>query len=282
MRYNDAMDLTNIDDVKAAMRLAGLRASKSLGQHFLVDRESLLAVIRGGNLMPDDVVLEIGPGLGVMTGPLTGAVKNVIAVEADPALAALLDRDKPENLEVWQEDIMEIDTSRLPAEYKIVANIPYYLTSAIIRLFLENDHPPKLMSILIQLEVAKRITAHPGQMSVLAFSVQYYGKPVLTTVVPRDKFWPVPNVDSAVLAIERYDAPMFDADTAKLFRLVKAGFGEKRKMLKNSLAGGLNIAMEISISTIAQAEINPMARAQELSMEEWRRLYSAADLNGLL
>jgi 16S rRNA (adenine1518-N6/adenine1519-N6)-dimethyltransferase len=270
------MDLTNIKDLQVAMRLAGIKPTKGLGQHFLIDQLSLRSVMDAGELIKDDTVVEIGPGLGVMTIPLTKKVKQVIAVEVDPVLAELLSRNEIGNLKVIEEDIMQLNTATMPPGYKVVANIPYYLTSKIIRLLIENPNPPKLMSLLIQREVAERIVAKPGSMSVLAFSVQYYGEPKVKGIVERHKFWPPPKVDSAVLQIKLYPQPKFEADRSKLFRLVKAGFGEKRKMLKNSLAGGLNISMELSQKLLETANISATARAQELSIGEWEHLYTAA------
>lgn len=270
------MDLTNPDQLKVALELAGLRARKGLGQHFLVDQDSLQMILDAGDLKPDDTVVEIGPGLGVMTLPLTQRTKRVIAIELDEQLAELLQRDKPGNLEVWHEDVLKFDLRRLPERYKVVANIPYYATSKIIQTMLEAPKPPQKLVLLIQKEVAQRIVAEPRQMSVLAASVQYYGKPSLVGVVERHKFWPAPKVDSAVLQIDVYDKPRFEADRQKLFRLIKAGFGEKRKMMKNSMAGGLNISMELAVRLIEQAKLSSTVRAQEMSMDEWQRLYVAA------
>ena len=267
------MDLTNVDDLKVAMQLAGLKASKGLGQHFLVDRASLEAVMRAGELETEDVVLEIGPGLGVMTFPLVRKVSRVIAIEVDRFLAAMLQKDRPANLEVRQEDVLELDIDTLPVGYKVIANIPYYLTSKIFRMFLESSNSPKIMSVLIQKEVAQRIAAKPGQMSVLAFSVQYFGEPRVICLVEKHKFWPSPKVDSAVLQVKVYENPAFPADQKRLFRLIKAGFGEKRKMLKNSLAGGLNVSMQLVETVISDSAISPTARAQELSLVDWHRLY---------
>ena len=271
------MDLSNIEDLKVAMQLAGLRTRKGLGQHFLVDRESLNKMLEAGELDPGDTVLEIGPGLGVMTQPLAKQVKRVLAVETDSELVKILQRATPENVEIIAEDILNYDLRPLPKGYKVVANIPYYLTSQIFRLFLESSNQPASLALLVQKEVAQRVTAEPGQMSILAFSVQYYGKPELLEIVERHKFWPPPKVDSAILRVRVYDRPVFDADREKLFRLVKAGFGEKRKMLKNSLAGGLNITIDLAADIIEMAELAPTARAQELSMRDWKRLYGYAD-----
>jgi 16S rRNA (adenine1518-N6/adenine1519-N6)-dimethyltransferase len=276
------MDLTNVDDLRVALQLAGIKASKGLGQHFLISRESLMAVMAAGELTPEDTVLEIGPGLGVMTLPLTRQVKQVIAVEADARLAALLERDRPANLRVVPADIMRFDLAGLPADYKVVANIPYYLTSGLLQLLLEAPNRPRLLALLIQKEVAQRIVAAPGQMSVLAFSVQYYGQPLLLEIVPRERFWPAPKVDSAILQVKIGEQPAFAADRQQLFRLVKAGFGERRKMLKNSLAGGLNVSIELAERAVADAQLPPTARAQELSLAEWERLYQVALRDGLI
>ena len=274
--YNTVMDLTEIDNLKIAMRLAGLKASKNLGQHFLVDRASLDVIMSAGELSKKDIILEIGPGLGVMTLPLAKEVRQVVAVEADSALATLLERNKPENLVIENNDIMRFNLKNLPDGYKVVSNIPYYLTSPILRMLLEAENKPSLLSLLIQKEVAQRIVAQPGKMSVLAFSVQYYGHPELVETVERHKFWPPPKVDSAVLKVRVLEKPLFEADSAKLFRLVKAGFGEKRKMLKNSLSGGLNISLELADQIIKKAKLPANARAQELNMDQWKNLYRQA------
>lgn len=270
------MDLTDPNDLQLALRLSGIRPSKTLGQHFLVDRDSLNDIMKAGELTAHDTVLEIGPGLGVMTIPLTGRVKHVIAVEADKGMTELLARDRPKNLEIVEQDFTKFDLTQLPKNYKVVANIPYYLTSKIMRLLLESPNPPKVISVLIQKEVAHRIAAAPGSMSVLALSVQYYGKPEVVGEVERHKFWPPPKVDSAILKVALYDKPIFSADTGKLFRLIKAGFGEKRKMLRNSLAGGLNISIELAAGLVKQAGLVPTARAQELSLGQWEKLYTQA------
>ncbi len=276
------MDLTDPKQLKIAMELAGLRAHKSLGQHFLVDREALKAVMAAGRVGPDDVIVEIGPGLGVMTTELADQAGKVIALELDNNLVELLKRDAPANLEVRHQDVLDLDFSTLPKGYKVVANIPYYLTSAIFRRFLESSNQPKLMSLLIQKEVAQRVTAEPGKMTVLALSVQYYGQPKYIQTVERFSFWPAPKVDSAILQIEVFDQPAFPADPQRLFRLIKAGFGERRKMLKNSLAGGLNISIELATELVAAAALAPTTRAQELAMSEWERLYSQATSSQLI
>jgi 16S rRNA (adenine1518-N6/adenine1519-N6)-dimethyltransferase len=276
-----SMDLSRVEDVRTAMKLAGIKPNKNLGQHFLVDRPSLEAIMGAADVTPADTVLEIGPGLGVMTRPLTTMAGQVVAVETDHTLAELLRRDAPDNLEVVEQDILQFDLARLPAGYKVIANIPYYLTSKILRLLIENPNPPAVMSLLIQKEVAERVTAIPGKLSILALSVQYYGRPELVRLVERHKFWPPPDVDSAVLRIE-YTGPAFPADVHQLFRLIKAGFGEKRKQLKNSLSGGFNLSSGLTQQLLTDAGLGPTARAQELHLADWQRLYEAFHGAGIL
>ena len=275
------MDLSRVEDVKTAMRLAGIRPNKGLGQHFLVDEDSLQAIIAAAAPDNTDTVLEVGPGLGVMTRPLTRVAAHVLAVETDAILAELLRRDAPENLDVIEQDVMEFDLARMPAGYKVIANIPYYLTSKLMRRLIESDNPPAVMSLLIQKEVAERVVAKPGSMSILALSVQYYGVAEIAFMVPRDKFWPAPDVDSAVLKVT-LTGPAFPADVRKLFRLMKAGFSEKRKQLKNALSGGLHVSVEVAAEMITDAGLPASARAQELGLPEWEALYKQALGRGLL
>ncbi len=276
------MDLTNPHDLRLAMRLAGITPKKGLGQHFLMDKPSLEAIVVAGNITSKDTVLEIGPGMGVMTNILTEQAGRVVAVEADPVLAELLTRDAPPNLRVAAEDILKFDLGQLPAAYKVVANLPYYLTSKILRLLHEAENPPALMSLLIQREVAERVVAPPGKLSILGLSVQYYSTAKIVGQVERHKFWPSPDVDSAILQVVRRTKPAFAADPTQLFRLIRAGFGEKRKQLKNSLAGGLNCSVDVTEKLVRQARLSPTARAQELDLKDWERLYQQAMKQNLL
>jgi 16S rRNA (adenine1518-N6/adenine1519-N6)-dimethyltransferase len=275
------MDLTRVEDVRTALKLAGIKPNKGLGQHFLVDMTSLEAIVAAADPHPTDTVLEIGPGLGVMTRPLTMQVKRVVAVETDPILADLLRRDAPDNLEVVESDILKFDLSSLPKGYKVIANLPYYLTSKIFRLLIQSPNPPSVMSVLIQKEVAERICARPGSLSILALSIQFWGRPTIVTTVERFKFWPAPAVDSTVLKVE-FTGPAFEADPDRLFRLIKAGYGEKRKQLKNSLAGGLNCSVERAVTLINEAQLPETARAQELGLEAWEKLYQLASIAELI
>ena len=258
---------------------------KSLGQHWLTDEATLKTICDSAGLGRDDTVLEIGPGLGNLTRHLVKRVKRVTAVELDESLAAELPKTvTAPNLEVLQADILKFDVTRLPADYKVVANIPYYLTSNLLRILSESPNPPATMALLLQREVAERICASPGQMSILAVSVQLFYECQLGRVVPARLFRPPPKVDSQVVLLKRRSKPLFpDIDKAnatrinpvardKFFRIVKAGFSGKRKKLRSSLAGALNISKEQADELLERAGIDGNLRAQELSLEQWHRL----------
>lgn len=251
-------------------------AKKSLGQHWLFDSKSLGAVCDAAELKSNDIVLEIGPGLGTLTNELTQRVKKVVAVELDDDLANNLSaRVSASNLQVVNNDILRFNLSTLPKEYKVVANVPYYITSAIIKYLLESPNPPQLTTILVQKEVAQAVAARPGDMSVLAVSAQLYAEVSLGMVITADKFDPPPKVDSQILILKRRPKPLFDQlDTKKFFRVVKAGFSNKRKTLRNSLSGGLHITKTEAEELLGRADVDPGARAEQLSLDDWSRLTS--------
>jgi 16S rRNA (adenine1518-N6/adenine1519-N6)-dimethyltransferase len=180
-----------------------------------------------------------------------------------------------EKIQIINEDILKFNLNNIDKDYKVVANIPYYLTSALIRMLLESTNKPQSMILLVQKEVAQRIVAGPGQMSVLAFSVQYYSQVELVADVSRELFEPVPNVDSSIVKFVIRDQPLFDADSKILFRIVKAGFSNKRKMLKNSLSSALQIDQAAIVDLLDKCQISQSSRAQELDFEQWHRLYLA-------
>lgn len=248
---------------------------KSLGQHWLTDEKTLGAICDSAGLEPDDVVLEVGPGTGSLTKHLVKRVRQVIAVELDEALAAELPKMvAADNFEVVLGSILKFDLSNLPAGYKVAANIPYYLTSKLLRVLSESANPPAAMTILVQKEVAERICADPGQMSLLAVGVQLYYDCRLGLEVPAQLFTPPPEVDSQLVLLERRSQPLFpDFDASKYFRIVKAGFSEKRKKLRSSLAGGLNIPKQEAEDLLVRAGIDPNQRAQALTLEDWYKLY---------
>lgn len=267
-------------------------AKKSLGQHWLKDEPTLKYISELGNIGPGDTILEIGPGQGALTKHLLQKAKKVVAVELDPYLAANLKKnisrhisslseDRPWNgeLEVVQGDILKFDLTKLPRNYKVVANIPYYLTSNLLRVLAESTNPPSLMVLLVQKEVAQRIAANPGQMSLLSVSVQLYYKPGLGDVVPAQLFTPKPKVDSQIVILQRRPKPLFPRTVLGnrgFFRIVKAGFSGRRKKLRSSLSAGLNIDKLVAEKLLSDAGIDANLRAQSLSLEDWYRLYQQA------
>ena len=261
-----------------------MKAKKSFGQNWLRDNYTLDKIVDSADIDTKDTVLEVGPGLGTLTHKLVETEASIVAVEADRDLIPGLQKRfiNSNNLHLEYGDILKFNLQSLPSRYKVVANIPYYLTSHLLRNFLESDSPPSLMVLLVQKEVAERILAKPGKMSVLAFSVQYYARPEYIMDVKKELFEPVPKVDSAVIKIVMNQAPIFEADKQKLFRLVKAGFGEKRKMLRNSLSGGLHIDHVQAEELLRKAQIDLTSRAQELSLLDWQRLYSEAESGDLI
>ncbi len=264
-------------DVPALLRQYGLRPSKGLGQNFLQDNHALQKIVAAADLEPGDSVLEIGPGLGSLTRYLALAARAVTAVELDealfPALRAVL-APYP-NVRLVQGDILDLRPADLieASDYLVVANIPYYITSALLRHLLESEPRPRRLVLTVQREVAERICAGPGRLSLLALSVQVYGAPRLAARIPAEAFYPPPKVDSAVVRIEVAPQPRFPAPQMEaFFRLIKAGFSQKRKTLRNALAGGLAIEPAAAERLLAAAGIDPMRRAETLSLDEWGKL----------
>lgn len=250
-------------------------AKKSLGQHWLTDSASLDAMCDAAEVGPDEVVLEIGPGLGTLTQRIVDRAKEVVTIEFDEALAAALPgRVQANNLQVVAADILRYDLTQLPPHYKLVANIPYYLTSNLIRVLSESTNPPHTAALLVQKEVAERVAAKPGDMSVLSVTAQFYWEVTLGRVVTAELFTPPPKVDSQILVLQRRNEPLFpDVDTKQFFRLVKAGFSERRKMLRSSLAGGLHLSKSAVEELLQTADIDPSQRAQALSLDDWYAIY---------
>ncbi|MBL8050611.1 MAG: ribosomal RNA small subunit methyltransferase A [Anaerolineales bacterium] len=264
-------------DAQALLKTYGLRADKKLGQNFLQDDSALIKIVEAAEILPDDFVLEIGPGLGSLTRYLAASSSQVTAVELDrdllPPLKATL---KPySNVKIIHADILELNIADIihQPNYIVAANIPYNITSAIIRHLLESENKPRRIVLTIQKEVAERICAKPGDLSLLALSVQVYGKPSIHAIIPAESFHPVPKVDSAILRIDIYDEPLIEKDLINtFFKLTKAGFSQKRKMLHNSLASGLHVSTAESESLLKQAAIESKRRAETLSIDEWKIL----------
>ncbi len=262
------------------LRQFGLRADKKLGQNFLHDPHALQRILQAADLQPEDWVLEIGPGLGALTRLLARAARTIVAVELDARLLPVLQHtlSAHENVRLIQGDILQQNLADLMpvADYKVVANIPYYITSAILRHLLEANHPPSRIVLTIQHEVAQRILARDGKMSLLALSVQVYGQPRLAAHIPAGAFYPPPEVDSAVLVIERHPQPRIPAAQLPLFfRLIRAGFAQKRKTLRNTLSAGLALSKEQVVALLQAAQIAPQRRAETLTLDEWQALVSA-------
>lgn len=252
-------------------------AKKSLGQHWLTDYFSLSAMCDAADVRDGDTVLEIGPGLGTLTELLVERADKVVAVEFDEKLAEELPRRVPEsNLSVIKQDILSFDFRTLPADYKVVANIPYYLTSNLVRVMSESTNRPTHAALLVQKEVAERVAAGPGDMSLLSVTAQFYWEASKGELVPAKLFTPPPKVDSQILILKRRDTTLFpDVDPKSFFRVVKAGFSNRRKTLLNSLSGGLQMDKTATKDLLESAKITPTSRPQELSLEQWHNLYLA-------
>ena len=263
-------------NVATLLRKYGLRPKKGLGQNFLADPAILNKVVRAGGVGLDDVVLEIGPGLGTLTRELAGAARRVVAVEIDenmfgPLVEVLAEQD---NVALVKGDILEQDIAALmsaPEPYVVIANIPYYITSAILRHLLDSDHPPTRLALTVQREVGERICARPPKMNLLALSVQVYGEPSVTFRVPAGAFYPPPKVDSAVVSVDVAVEPLIPHEQLDLFfRLAKAGFSQKRKTLRNSVSAGMHWDKAVAAILLEKAGIDPGRRAETLSIKEWR------------
>lgn len=268
--------------------MSDVAPKKSLGQHWLYDTDVLHDIADSAQLQPGETILEIGPGLGTLTEVLLSYDVNVTAVEFDQQLFDQLTRETNElysvdrkHLTLVNEDILRFDLTKLPSGYKVVANIPYYLTSHLIRLLSESTNPPSAAVLLIQKEVAERVCASPGNMSILSVTAQYFWNVDLGNVVPARLFTPPPKVDSQILILERLKKPLFDVDEKAFFRLVKIGFSNKRKTLHNSLAAGLRISKDESKAYLESAGIAQNTRAQELSLAQWHSLYMQIQDKGL-
>jgi len=279
-----------LTQTRGLLRRYGLRAKKGLGQHFLVDEEVLKLVVSSAQLTTDDTVIEIGPGLGVLTRELAGQAGRVIAVELDDRLAAILQQNLSSysNITVINADVLKIDPETLleglrekaslaadrASGYKVVANLPYYITSPVLRHFLEASLKPKMMVVMVQKEVAEEIVAEPGRMSLLSVGVQLYGRPEMVGRVPAGCFYPTPKVDSAIVRITPYPQPVMGIDdTVGFFSLVRAGFSAARKQMGNSLAQGLAVPKSEATFLLEKAGIEARRRAETLTLEEWARLW---------
>ena len=275
-----------VSQVKALLRQSGLKVKKRLGQHFLVDEDVLECILSAAELSREDIVVEVGPGLGILTKRLAEMASEVIAVELDSKLVSILiKRMGPlPNVRIIHADILKIapqqlledylTTPELGQGYKVVANLPYYITSPILRHFLEAWLKPSLMVIMVQKEVGEAIAANPDKMSLLAVATQFYSKPTVITYVPAKSFYPPPKVDSVVLRLDIHPQPPIGVpDVNGFFDIVNCGFKSRRKQLRNSLAQALGIPPTQVASLLERAGIEAKRRAETLSLEEWRELW---------
>ena len=259
-----------------------LAARKSLGQHFLTKGSVLSKIVAAAALNPEDTVVEVGPGLGVLTSELIDRAGRVIAVELDRGLAsALSDRfSGAPNLTVINEDILNLEPGRVlapagaPARYKVVANLPYNIASAVLRHFLESSLRPEVMVVMVQYEVARSIVAQPGGMSLLSLGVQVFGRPKIVFRVPPGSFYPAPKVSSAVIRIEVYPEPIISENEVRgFFLLARAAFCAPRKQIQNSLTQGLELDKTGIVARLEAAGIEPRRRAETLAIPEWKELW---------
>ncbi len=272
------IDLTDIRELRNLLFAHGMRPNKGFGQNFLIDRTALQAIVQAADISADDEILEVGAGTGVLTRELAKLARRVVAVELERDMLTLLTKiTQPyANVELVARNLLYIDPQTVFAQrpYKLVANLPYYITAPTFRHFLESANPPQLMVVMVQWEVAQRIIAEPGDLSVLALSIQFYGKPQIVARVPAKMFYPAPKVDSAILRVDvNAQAPLQAQQRDSFFRVVQAGFGEKRKQLHNSLTHGLHYKNEQIRAWLTEANIEASRRAEMLSIDEWIQLW---------
>jgi len=282
-----------LSHTKKLLRHANLRARKGLGQHFLIDELVLQSIITAANLNNEDVVVEVGPGLGILTEELARHAGRVFGVEMDDNLSNILKNKfaSSDKVTIINDNILHLDPTHILQpdaslesaiiRYKVVANLPYYITAPVLRHFLEASLKPKMMLVMVQKEVAETITAKPGQRSVLSISVQYYGSAKIIHEVPASAFYPAPKVDSAILRIDIYDRPAVSvSSTEGFFKLVRAGFTASRKQIANSLAQGLGLPKTEVSCLLDSAAISHQRRAETLTLEEWAQLWEVFHHSG--
>ena len=269
--------MSKLDQLKTLLQSKNLWAKKSLGQNFLIDEKALNTIVSAGDLKSSDYVMEVGPGTGFLTEQLIQKVSKVTTVELDADMVELLKEQFKftENLEIIHTDVLNLQNDQLPrTPYKVIANIPYYITSPILKHFLQSGHRPTVMVLLVQKEVAEKVCGI-GSKGVITIETQVFGQPEIVDLVPASSFYPAPKVDSAILKITVFDTPLVDSANLKsFFRMVKFGFSQKRKMLANSLGAGLHKKPAEVRELLIKAGIAPDVRAEELEIEDWQRLLS--------
>jgi len=262
----------------------GLALDKRLGQNFLVEESYIEKIIKTATIKDNETILEIGAGIGNLTSKIAEFASRIVSVEIDQRLIPVFLQVTSEfpNVEIVQGDILTLDLMKLiSGEYKVIANIPYYISTAVTRFLTESNNPPGNMILTLQKEVAERMCQKPGNFSLLALSVQIFGEPKIALYIPAGAFYPKPEVDSAVIRIDRHLNPVVpDNILPLLFRLARAGFSQKRKTLRNSLAGGMHWNTDLTRKLLLKAGIEPIRRAEELGIDEWARLSKVVTESG--
>ena len=262
---------------KALLESYDILPKKSLGQNFMHDPKALAKIVALAQLQPTDTVVEVGAGTGALTDLLSEAAAQVFSIEADHRLQPILEErfDFRPNVYLHFADVLKTDVTTLVGDqdYIVVANVPYYISSAILWHFLEARRPPRRLVMTMQLEVAERVIGKPGAMNLLSIAVQYYGRPRIVSKFGPAVFWPRPNIHSGVMRIDIHESSPVDLPSTQMFfRVLRAGFSLKRKQLKNALSSGLRLKASAARNLIDAAGIDPRRRAETLSLEEWARL----------
>jgi 16S rRNA (adenine1518-N6/adenine1519-N6)-dimethyltransferase len=277
MCYNNIVDLASRKNIKSLLRKYQIRPSKKFGQNFLIDKGAIKKIINAADLKSGDVVLEIGPGIGVLTQELVKRVKRVVAVEKDQKMIEILEKTMGsfENVKIIHGDILKIENWKLEIgnSFKAVGNLPFYLTAPVIRQLLENAGvEPRQITLVVQKEVAQRICARSPRMNLLAVSVQFYAEPKIIAYISQKSFWPSPEVDAAIIKISNLKSQISKINRDLFFRIVKAGFSQPRKQLINNLSKSLKIDKKKVKEWLKDNGIQPTQRAETLSLNDWVKL----------
>ncbi|MBU1178540.1 ribosomal RNA small subunit methyltransferase A [Patescibacteria group bacterium] len=273
------MSQNSIRQIKQLLRDEGLAVNKRLGQNFLIDQSVINKMVAAADIQADDTVLEIGPGLGVLTEAIANRAGRVLAVEKDRRLISHLRARfrQQKNIEIVEQDIFKLDFIKnglRDHSYKVVANLPFYITSHFMRFILESEQKPSELVLIVQKEVAQRVVAEPGSHSLLSLSVQFYGQPKIISIIDRRSFYPAPEIEAAILKISLLEKPrVTTSDPDEFFQTLRVGFSSRRKQLHNNLSAGWKISNREAQKILTAAGINHTRRAETLSLKEWEKLY---------
>lgn len=274
------MDLCSPKIIRSLLATYGITPKKQWGQNFLVNRSVIGKLLDAASLSPRDTVLEVGPGVGAITIEIAKRAKRVVAVEKDKRLIPILKKtlEPFDNIEIVEGDIRKISVTDYGfpvAGYKLIGNLPFYLTNFLLRMFLESKNHPKEMTLVVQKEVGKRIVAKPPRMNLLAVSVQFYATPKIVAPIPRNSFWPQPEVEGSIIALKLLTPrALRTKDARTFFRVVRAGFSHPRKYLLSNLRKKLGIPREIMDKTCTALSLSPTVRAEEISLSSWEAIRS--------